>query len=100
MLKQQLNKDPDYGCTPMGGCGSYGAPFKITCSAYGYTMVGKGTTSRLWKVVSREAEIYSVLRRVQGSAVPVFLGPIDLAHIYFLHGGGEIRHMLLIGLVW
>ena len=34
---------------------------------------------------------------VQGSAVPVFLGRIDLAQVYFLHGAGEIRHMLLMG---
>jgi hypothetical protein len=29
--------------------------------------------------------------------VPVFLGTIDLAKIYFLHGAGEIRHMLVMG---
>lgn len=46
--------------------------------------------------MKREADIYHILSRVQGSAVPVFLGAIDLAKIYFLHGAGEIRHMLLI----
>ncbi|KAE8356266.1 hypothetical protein BDV28DRAFT_127291 [Aspergillus coremiiformis] len=97
IVKAQLDKDLDHNCSPIGSCGSYGAPFKITCAAYGYTIVGKGTTSRLWKEVSREAEIYHILRRVQGSAVPVFLGAIDLAMIYFLHGAGEIRHMLLMG---
>ena len=96
MVKQQLDQNLDRDCTPMGGCGSYGAPFKVTCAAYGYTVVGKGTTSRLWKEVSREADIYRILQRVQGSAVPVFLGRIDLAQVYFLHGAGEIRHMLLI----
>ncbi|KAG2000794.1 hypothetical protein GB937_010827 [Aspergillus fischeri] len=80
-----------------GPCGSYGAPFKITCATFGYTIVGKGTTSKLWKEVSREAEVYRVLQRAQGSAVPVFLGAINLAQIYFLHGAGEIRHMLLMG---
>lgn len=94
-LKAQLDQDLDHNCTPIGPCGSYGAPFKITCATYGYTIVGKGTTSRLWKEVSREAEIYHVLQRAQGSAVPVFLGSIDLALIYFLHGAGEIRHMLM-----
>ena len=96
LLKTQLDGDIDYNCTPFGDCGGYGAPFKITCTAYGYTVVGKGTTSRLWKEVSHEAEIYQVLRRAQGSAVPVFLGAISLAKIYFLHGAGEIRHMLLM----
>lgn len=32
-----------------------------------------------------------------GSAVPVFLGSIDLDMLYFLHGAGDIRHMLLMG---
>ncbi|CAP87028.1 hypothetical protein EN45_041440 [Penicillium chrysogenum] len=55
------------------------------------------TTSKLWGVVSREAEVYRVLQRAQGSAVPVFLGAINLAQTYFLHGAGRIRHMLLMG---
>ncbi|CAG8053664.1 unnamed protein product [Penicillium olsonii] len=95
-VRQQLDDDPD-DCTPMGECGSYGAPFKITSNAHGYTIVGKGTTALLWGEVSREADIYRLLSRVQGAAVPVFLGPIDLADIYFLHGAGEISHMLLMG---
>ena len=47
--------------------------------------------------MSREAQVYQILRKAQGSAVPVFLGTIDLAKIYFLHGAGEIRHMLVMG---
>ncbi|KAF7589601.1 hypothetical protein BBP40_004061 [Aspergillus hancockii] len=94
--KQQLDENLDHDCTPMGGCGASGAPFKITCSAYGYTVVGKGTTSQLWNEVSREAVIYRILSRAQGSAVPVFLGAINLAKVYFLHGAGEVRHMLLM----
>ncbi|OQE23336.1 hypothetical protein PENFLA_c011G06274 [Penicillium flavigenum] len=49
LLKNQLGKDLDRNCTPFRTCGSYGAPFKLTCAAYGYTVVGTGTTSRLWK---------------------------------------------------
>ncbi|KAL6234793.1 hypothetical protein BDW75DRAFT_211492 [Aspergillus navahoensis] len=96
-LKVQLDQDLDHNCTPTGPCGSSGAPFKITCATFGYTVVGKGTTSRLWGEVSREADVYRVLQRAQGSAVPVFLGAIDLAQTYFLHGAGRIRHMLLMG---
>jgi hypothetical protein len=29
-------------CTPLGGCGAYGAPFKLSCAVYGYTVIGKG----------------------------------------------------------
>ncbi|CAG8883863.1 unnamed protein product [Penicillium salamii] len=96
LLKEQLDENIDR-CTPLGGCGAYGAPFKLTCVVYGYTVVGKGTTSGLWKEVSREAQVYQILRKAQGSAVPIFLGTIDLAKIYFLHGAGEIRHMLVMG---
>ncbi|PWY77073.1 hypothetical protein BO70DRAFT_295025 [Aspergillus heteromorphus CBS 117.55] len=95
-LKQQLDDDLDYNCTPFDICGSYGAPFKITSTTHGYTMVGKGTTSRLWPEVSREAQIYQVLKKAQCSAISVFLGAIDLDKTYFLHGAGEIRHMLLM----
>ncbi|KAL5003682.1 hypothetical protein BDV10DRAFT_190611 [Aspergillus recurvatus] len=76
-LKAQLDQDLDHNCTLIGSCGSFGAPFKITCATFGYTI----------KEVSREAEVYHVLQRAQGSAVP----------IYFLHGAGEICHMLLMG---
>ncbi|KAJ5569585.1 uncharacterized protein N7459_009015 [Penicillium hispanicum] len=97
LLKQQMDEIIDR-CIPFGSCGSYGAPFKLTCFPHGYTVVGKGTTSGLWKkFVSREAEIYHILREAQGSAVPVFFGTIDLAKIYFLHGAGQIRHMLVMG---
>ncbi|KAJ5865220.1 uncharacterized protein N7529_007136, partial [Penicillium soppii] len=51
-------------------CGSYGAPFKLTCTKHGYTVIGKGTTSGLWKEVSREAQVYRILRKAQDSAVP------------------------------
>lgn len=96
-LKQQMDEIIDR-CIPFGRCGSYGAPFKLTCFPHGYTVVGKGTTSGLWKkVVSHEAEIYHILQKAQGSAVPVFLGKMDLAKIYFLHGAGQIRHMLVMG---
>lgn len=96
LLKVQLDENLDKDCTPFGTCGSYGAPFKLTCAAYGYTVVGKGTTAGLWKEVSREAQIYQILQKAQGSAVPVFFGTIDLALIYF-HDAGDISHMLVMG---
>ncbi|KAK9334349.1 hypothetical protein V1521DRAFT_375134, partial [Lipomyces starkeyi] len=88
-------EDLDHNCTPFGTCGAYGAPFKVTCVPYGYTVLGKGTTSGLWTEVSREVDVYRILQRAQGSAVPVFLGAIDLEQIYF-HDEGDIRHMLLM----
>ena len=47
--------------------------------------------------MSHKADIYCILQCVQGSVVLVFLGRIDLAQVYFLHGVGVICHMLLMG---
>lgn len=71
LVKQQLDDNIDRNCTPMGCCGASGAPFKVTCASYGYTIVGKGTTSWLWDQLLREAEVYHVLRQAQGSAVKI-----------------------------
>jgi hypothetical protein len=95
-FKQQLDNDVDAHCEPFGECGRTGAPFKLHYEAHGYTFVGKGTTSGLWHTVSREASFYQILGNAQGSVVPVFLGVIDMAQTYFLHGAGEIQHMLLM----
>ncbi|KAG5983908.1 hypothetical protein E4U55_006820 [Claviceps digitariae] len=95
-LKEQLKSDLDRNCTPFGRCGQSGAPFKLTCAVYGYIVVAKGTTSDWWPQVAQEADVYRVLKKAQASAVPVFLGTIDLAKAYFLHGAGEIRHMLVM----
>lgn len=96
LLKAELDENIDR-CVPLGIRGAYGAPFKLTCAKYGYVVLGKGTTSSLWEEVSREAQVYQILRKAQAAAVPVFLGTIDLAKIYFLHGAGDIRHMLIMG---
>ncbi|KID86968.1 Protein kinase-like domain protein, partial [Metarhizium majus ARSEF 297] len=96
-LKEQLNQNLDQNCTPFGCTGRSGAPFKLTCATFGYTVVGKGTTTDWWPEVSREADAYRLLQKAQASAVPVFLGTMDLVNAYFLHGAGEIRHMLVMG---
>ena len=62
-LKNQLNENIDR-CIPLGGCGSYGAPFKLACTKYGYKVMGKGTTSGLRKEVSREAQVYQMPSRI------------------------------------
>jgi hypothetical protein len=46
-LKAQLNQDLDHNCTLIGPCRPYGVPFKITYATFGYTIVRKGTTSKL-----------------------------------------------------
>lgn len=94
LMKEQLDLDLDHHCTPFGQ-GGYGVAFKLTCTKYGYTFVGKGTTRELWSEVAEEAAAYKLLAKAQGSAVPVFLGSIDLKMTYFFCGS-EIKHMLLM----
>ncbi|KID73435.1 Protein kinase-like domain protein, partial [Metarhizium brunneum ARSEF 3297] len=95
-LKEQLDENIDANCTPFADRGSYAVPFKLTLAAYGYTIVGKGTTSTRWGEVSKEIQAYKILQKLQGGAVPVFLGSIDLAKWYFVIGAGEVRHMLIM----
>lgn len=89
-LKKQLDEDVDHHCEPIGECGRTGAPFRVRCESHGHTLVGKGTTSSLWHIVSREAMFYQVLCSAQGNATAVFLGAIDMAQNYFFYGAGEI----------
>lgn len=81
-LEIQLDEDVDKHCIPYGEIGSYGAPFQVTCGVYGYTVLGKGTTPLHWPEVSREIEVYHLLRTAQGSAIPVFLGAVDMEYFF------------------
>ncbi|GKZ22427.1 hypothetical protein AbraCBS73388_008575 [Aspergillus brasiliensis] len=96
LLKASIDECLDRA-EPIGNCGLSGAPFKLTCARYGYTVIGKGTTCYLWPLLEREADVYQMLESVQGSAVPVYIGKINLRRMYFLLGAGKIRHMLLLG---
>ncbi|CRG92859.1 hypothetical protein PISL3812_09932 [Talaromyces islandicus] len=93
-LKQQLNNDMDNYCTPYGQPVGMGLPFKVTLMPYGYTLLGKGTTDRGWENLEWEAEVYHVLKPVQGSAVPVYLGTVHPNQSYFFEGV-QIKHFLL-----
>ncbi|OJJ88582.1 uncharacterized protein ASPGLDRAFT_97200, partial [Aspergillus glaucus CBS 516.65] len=96
LLKQQLDARPDYYCEPHSPPSSKGVPLKITLIPHGYTFIGKGTTATLWLEIRREADVYQVLRACQGSAVPVFLGTLDLHKTFLMHPSTCIRHMLLL----
>lgn len=81
LVSEQLNRDPDHCCRPMGKEGLHGSLFTITLDAYGYTFVGKGTEY----TSNYEAGIYRALEALQGYAVPVYLGDIYLRqNIYYL----------------
>ncbi|RAL15124.1 uncharacterized protein BO97DRAFT_239718 [Aspergillus homomorphus CBS 101889] len=87
-----------HGHGPETRSGSSGAPFKVVCPRFGYTVVGKGTVCWIWPRLEREADVYAqILPAAQGSAVPEFLGKIHLQQPYAVADFGRVRHMLLMG---
>lgn len=57
----------------------------------------KGTTTGHWKEVSREAQKHTrFFGKARGSAVPAFLGTINLALINF-HDAGDVSQMPVMG---
>ncbi|KAI9870705.1 MAG: hypothetical protein M1830_003903, partial [Pleopsidium flavum] len=86
----------DRDCEPLGKQGARGALFKLTLVLHGYTFVGKGTVSVFVEDLNHECQIYRKLDRIQGDAVPVYLGNIDLINRDFVDVGVWIVHMLLM----
>ncbi|KAI9669524.1 MAG: hypothetical protein M1817_004643 [Caeruleum heppii] len=96
LLKRQVSKDLDHDCEPLGKQGARGTLFKFTLVSHGYTFVAKGTVEAFVPDLRYESEIYGKLHKLQGEAVPVHLGSIDLRHCYFLDVGVQIVHMMFM----
>jgi hypothetical protein len=96
LVRQQLADDLDRNCEPLGLQGARGALFKITLASHGYVFVGKGTVQAFVPDLLHEGKVYRQLKDLQGTAVPVYLGNIDLVEWYYLDVGVRILHMLLM----
>ncbi|KAI9797384.1 MAG: hypothetical protein M1825_006013 [Sarcosagium campestre] len=96
LVRQQLARSLDHDCEPLGLQGARGALFKITLSSHGYVFVGKGTVYAFVPDLLHEGRIYARMESLQGKAVPVCLGNIDLVEKYYLDLGVRIQHMLLM----
>ena len=96
LLHLQLVADMDCNCQPLGKQGARGALFKVTLSSHGYTFVAKGTVEAFVVDLRHEGSIYDWLQSLQGSAIPVYLGNIDLERTYFLDVGVKIIHMMFM----
>ena len=96
LLQRQLEEDLDHDCEPLGLQGARGALFKLTLASHGYVFVGKGTVKAFVSCLQHEGRVYGHLEKVQGTAVPVYLGSIDLIHCYYLDLGVRILHFLLM----
>ena len=96
LLRNQLDTDMDHNCTPLDIQGARGALFKLTLASHGYTLVGKGTVRAFIPDLCHEGRIYSHLRKLQGTCVPVCLGNFDCIYPYEYDIGVEIVHFLLL----
>ena len=96
LIKRQLDTASDYQCKPLGKQGAHGALFKITLASHGYTFIGKGTIEAFLPDLRREGQMYQHLESVQGLAVPIYLGNIDLGMTYSMDNGDQIIHFLLM----
>lgn len=96
LVQKQLAEDLDHNCEPLNLQGARGALFRITLVSHGYVFVGKGTVHAFVPDLLHEGRIYQQLEAIQGKAVPVCLGNIDLLEIYYLDLRVYILHMLLM----
>ena len=96
LVRTQLAKDLDHDCEPLGLQGARGALFRVTLTSYGYVFVGKGTVQAFVPDLLHEGKIYRLMGKLQGTAVPVYLGNINLIEWYYLDVGVRILHMLLM----
>ena len=85
LVQKQLEQDLDMDCEPLYTQGWRGALFRITLASHGYVFVAKGTVERNVRYLKRESEIYQHLEPLQGTAIPVYLGSIDLVHCRYLY---------------
>lgn len=96
-LRAQLaiDRGPDADATPLYLSGAIGSLFKVRLSAYGYTRIAKGVETGNLGRLRHENDIYNQLHYTQGKHVPVCLGLIELALLYYFDGG-EFEHFLLL----
>ena len=89
LLQSQLVADMDHHCQPLGKQGARGALFTITLISHGYTCVAKGTVRAFIVDLRHEGHVYERMKRLQGMAVPVCLGNLDLERTYYLVVGSR-----------
>ncbi|KAL8730482.1 MAG: hypothetical protein Q9166_004046 [cf. Caloplaca sp. 2 TL-2023] len=95
LVRDQLAGDLDEYCVPLGLSGARGFLFRVTLASHGYVFVAKGTTRRLRSRLLHEGKMYEHLKALQGTAIPVHLGNVNLVHRYFLDWH-PIKHFLLL----
>ncbi|KAF2627869.1 hypothetical protein BU25DRAFT_410518 [Macroventuria anomochaeta] len=95
-IRQQLSKDLDRNCEPIGRHGACGVPFCVRLDSHGYTVVAKACPIDFVHRLRWEANVYNLLRPIQGTHVPVLLGNVDLEVPYYYEGIAELVHMMFL----
>ena len=99
LMDQQLQgpeRDYDGGFKSLERSGWAGALFRLELLSHGYTFVGKGTVQPLVPVLEFEADMYKRMKTIQGKAIPVYLGSVDLAAAFHLTTRTAIVHLMLL----
>lgn len=95
LVQEQLARDRGHhtDCEPLWIGGSRGAMFKVTLTAYGYTVIAKGVRSHDVPYLIHEAKIYRHLQSIQGIHIPVCLGSANLILPYYYQGAKFVRFL-------
>ena len=96
-LQLLANAEQDCHCfLEQGLSGAIGCLFKITITGYGYTFSAKGVEEHFSGRLRHELLVYDALAALQGRAVPVSLGLVDLLLPWPMDNGALVTHMLLM----
>lgn len=96
LIQAQLKETLDVDCHSLDVQGARGALFWIALTSHGYVFVGKGTVRAFIPTLLHEGKMYQRLETLQGAAIPVYLGNINLRRSYYLDLDVKIKHMLLL----
>ncbi|KAG9229511.1 hypothetical protein BJ875DRAFT_507895 [Amylocarpus encephaloides] len=97
LIRVQLVTDrgPDADYRPLYVKGSRGALVKIRLSSHGYTLVAKAMKQVDHQHLLQEARVYSRLKSLQGSRIPVCLGIVDLDLPFYYDYSIYVKMLLL-----
>jgi hypothetical protein len=97
LIRIQLARDRSNkaDCKPLYVKGARGALFKIRLSSHGYTLVAKGMEEDDIEHLINENKVYSHLRSLQGTYIPVCLGTSNLELPYYYDCGVYVSMLFL-----
>lgn len=99
LIEEQLQRpERNYngGFKSLDQSGWAGALFRLELLSHGYTFVGKGTVEPLVPVLEFEADMYKRMNTIQGKAIPVYLGSVDLTSAFHLTSRTAIVYLMLL----